>query len=180
MQANNQFTALAQGFGAGEDQICRAASQACIDFGHADFARDWRIEHSIIDITDANRRITIWHALLNDPIAGKWVQVEAFHWCELAVDKGRRFVVEIIDVDHQKILGFAECIGNKFQFRPALGLLFCQDNCFARQRRVIIHRALENALAGKGLTEGLENYEIDPAAAKIRIPYGVYTGDENE
>ena len=43
-----------------------------------------------------------------------------------------------------------------------------------------IHRALENAMAGKGLTEGLENYEIDPAAAKIRIPYGVYTGDENE
>ena len=40
-----------------------------------------------------------------------------------------------------------------------------------------ISLVIENALAQRGLTNGTEDYNVDQSAAKVRIPYGIYTGD---
>ena len=40
-----------------------------------------------------------------------------------------------------------------------------------------LKRCAENVLNGRGLTENLEDYPMDAAAAKIRIHYGIYTGE---
>ncbi len=37
--------------------------------------------------------------------------------------------------------------------------------------------AVENGLSGRKLTDNAGDFSVDSAAAKIRIPYGVYTGD---
>ena len=39
---------------------------------------------------------------------------------------------------------------------------------------------IENGLAGQGLLDGMDDYKVDGAAAKIRISYDVYLGEEND
>ena len=41
-----------------------------------------------------------------------------------------------------------------------------------------LEAVVKNVLGGKGLMDDLSGYTVDGTAAKVRIPYGIYTGEE--